>query len=272
MRFISYYGLPSDLLIEGKIEHIAKNQGAKLLARFEKDPSSKMPEWAGWQKHRKQSDAENGKPERNNAEAIVEWFSDYVSKKFLQWVINRYIAEDFLMEDAPRVQEAVERIDELKDKLPAEHKDVNRFKTLSDLEDALDNAEGLVKELEKEETPKDKEFYKDGGAEKIHDGDGFRVIIPKTKAAAINFGRGTKWCTSSNQPNATFFDTYSKQSPLYVIFTSDGNKYQFHFKTLQFMNEKDHPIENWDELLKKYPKLRDVFKPHHRPIALPPIF
>jgi hypothetical protein len=40
------------------------------------------------------------------------------------------------------------------------------------------------------------------------------------------------------------FSHYSNDGPLYVWRDKNGEKYQFHFETLQFMDAKDHPIDD----------------------------
>jgi hypothetical protein len=40
------------------------------------------------------------------------------------------------------------------------------------------------------------------------------------------------------------FSEYAERVPLYVWKDRDGSKYQFHFKTLQFMDAQDRPISD----------------------------
>ena len=91
MRFRNYFQttLLETLIFEGKVEHIAKNQGEKLLARFDKDPSSRMPEW---KEDKKNIDSDDQAKRMGVMIAVINWFADHVSKTYLQWVINRYIA------------------------------------------------------------------------------------------------------------------------------------------------------------------------------------
>ena len=67
------------------------------------------------------------------------------------------------------------------------------------------------------------------------------VIVPKTEAAAKWFGKGTKWCTAADKDN--MFDYYNKRGLLYIVFWN-GKKYQLHFESMQFMDERDQKIEH----------------------------
>jgi hypothetical protein len=58
------------------------------------------------------------------------------------------------------------------------------------------------------------------------------------------------------------FDRYNSEGPLYIIIPAQakyaGEKYQFHFPSMQFMNEKDRSIDV-HELVSRYPQLAKLF-------------
>lgn len=93
----------------------------------------------------------------------------------------------------------------------------------------------------------------------IMDNDSFLLLIPKTKDAAIRYGKNTKWCTAAEKDN--MFDEYNKTGRLYILipkFPSHiGEKYQLHFEDDIYMDEIDNPIIIRD-LLKKFPKLKEL--------------
>ena len=193
-------------------------------------------------------------------DAIIDhWASadPHPKKAYTQWAVNRYSKGDFRQEDAPRVTTALSNFDRYKGKL--ENKDINHYKSLSDLEDATEpHVGGAASNKEA------KRAVKDEGADKIHDdGKGLTVHTLKTHEAACAYGAGTKWCTASKN-DSHMFDHYNKMGPIHVVQTPDDRKYQFHFNSNQFMDEKDQPVK-LEDLTKKHPGLHDVeaFKGQH---------
>lgn len=68
----------------------------------------------------------------------------------------------------------------------------------------------------------------------------FDIIKPLTFEAERYFGSGTKWCTVANK---SYFDSYMKKSPLYIIYPKDGNnelKMQFHTQSNSFADYNDN--------------------------------
>ena len=98
------------------------------------------------------------------------------------------------------------------------------------------------------------------------------------KDAAIYYGGfheydmgESRWCTSS--PGLTYFNTYIKDGPLYVIFPNDDKgevgqktglpkeRYQFHFPSNQYMDRSDRQVPLVELLNGKMSELKDFFKP-----------
>ena len=68
----------------------------------------------------------------------------------------------------------------------------------------------------------------------------FEIIKILTFDAERYFGSGTKWCTVANRK---YFNSYSKRSPLYIVYPKDGNndyKMQFHTKSESFADKDDN--------------------------------
>lgn len=84
-------------------------------------------------------------------------------------------------------------------------------------------------------------YFERGEAELCLDDGDIRVISPKTEDAAQYFGRNTKWCTSAKSNN--LFKKYNRVGPLYIIlFKSLNKRWQVHFGSGQYMDEKDDDI------------------------------
>lgn len=66
------------------------------------------------------------------------------------------------------------------------------------------------------------------------------VIIPKTKEAAIQYGKNTKWCTASKYDESNMFDYYNNIGDIYIIIHKLSNtKFQSHFASNSIANDKD---------------------------------
>ena len=90
-------------------------------------------------------------------------------------------------------------------------------------------------------------------ADVLYDGPDYMVLIPKDAAAATYFGTNTNWCTTTNM-----FDYYNDKGPLFIILRrSDSRRWQFHFESQQFMDERDHSI-NINKFIDENPKVFQV--------------
>ena len=189
----------------------------------------------------------------NGNELINFWYDkDPTSNhKYADWILRQYSKHDFRMEDDARVHDALENFERYKFRLT--QKDINHYHHLSDLEDAVEAVNGAKSKREEVKA------VKNDGADKIFDRGGVVVYHIKTEAAAKFYGKGTKWCTAADK-NCKF-DSYNKRGPLYVVFCKDPEgrpaKYQFHFESNQFMDEKDRLVD-LNLLVKKNPSLQDV--------------
>ena len=129
------------------------------------------------------------------------------------------------------------------------------YKTLDSLYDALKPYEGAPAPV----SAKQQQKMVKSDAEKIIDTPDFKVIVPKTEAASQLYGAGTKWCTAAEKD--CMFDSYSSKGPLYIIIAGPGDnakKYQLHYETDSFMNERDTPIKAADiKYLSGFPQYTD---------------
>ena len=133
----------------------------------------------------------------------------------------------------------------LKKKLNPEHTDFNRFKDLKSFYDAVDT----YPDPEEDQEVKDK-----GEAKEVFNNGEVRIIRPDNEQAACYYGQGTRWCTAARDHN--MFDRYNNDGPMYIILPKnpkyDGEKYQFHPMSDQYMNEKDYEVSP-QELVNRFP-------------------
>ncbi len=167
--------------------------------------------------------------------------------KYSKWLLALYTSGNLKLEDLYKAKTYLTIFHKYKQKL--EQKDIGQYKSLPELYKAIEPySDNTQAASHKEEIRKIKE-----GAEKVYEDDEWLVVVPHTEAAAIEYGRGTQWCTAAEHSD-NYFDYYNNQGPLYInINKKDGTKYQFHFETKSFMDESDNTF-TFDEY---HPRLSD---------------
>jgi hypothetical protein len=102
-----------------------------------------------------------------------------------------------------------------------------------------------------------------GKYQKIFDDATVMVILPEDLQASKYWaqygGCDTEWCTRFPD----MFRKYTSDGPLYIIIPKqphhEGEKYQYHPKTSQLMDEEDSPIGVNEIFNLRFPALKDVF-------------
>lgn len=161
---------------------------------------------------------------------------------YTKWLLRRWFAGEFrLMEDVSQAGDLLDLFHHGKPHLPVERRDINRIKSMDDLRTLVASLPEDLRSQRQQDRDVGLQLIATGEAEVFHDDDAIRIIIPKTKEAAIYFGRNTRWCTSALYGN--MFDSYANDGPLYIIlFKAENIRWQFHFKSAQFMDEQDKPL------------------------------
>lgn len=162
--------------------------------------------------------------------------------KYLPWVVKMYCNGEFEITDTGLVDNYLN--DFMKNSSKLQNKDINSYKTLNDLSTAINN-------VKNQKTSHDLKREAKEGAEVVFEDDKWKVIVPHTQEAAIQYGKNTKWCTASTE-HSNMFDHYNMRGPLYInIDKETGKKYQFHFESDSFMNAEDvRDIKIFDKICK----------------------
>jgi hypothetical protein len=176
------------------------------------------------------------------------------NKQYVQHVARMYGKGGVKMEDMhSRMTPALEKFHDLSRRkiIPAEHRDLGRYKTLSDLEDVVEKHAGSLSGKEENRQLHDKmKSPEHSSSEDYHT---FTKVTPKTQEASCHFGKGTRWCTAADNNN--MFPAYNKLGPMHIYTPKTpaypGEKYQYHYGTNSLMNEKDHEVS-----------IRDVARAH----------
>mgnify|MGYP003692078279 FL=1 len=215
--------------------------------------------------------------------------------KYVNWIIKQFLQiepnieasygtpqfkkefkekSDLFFEDLYKTTDDLIKFDRFKSQIDDELRDINKL--------TIDSLFNTVKDfsLEKASTTKAerKEMKVHPGAELVYSGSKYDVYMIEDqgdlgKEAACFYGgqnKETRWCTSA--PGLSYFNTYIKQGPLYVLVdrtdTEVGeisglpkHRYQFHFPSNQFMDVNDRQINLVDFLLGEEEGLKQFFKP-----------
>jgi hypothetical protein len=168
---------------------------------------------------------------------MVKWFLDGSMK---------------LLEDAAKLKPVIQNFDKFRNTLTGVD-----LRTMS-FDDFLDLGDELAKKISNSEAGRAEEeyFYNDGQAIKFYDGPDMKIIKPVTVAAAKYFGRGTRWCTAADEDN--MFTQYAQQGEIYcILFKGENRRWQFHFESEQFMDEKDQDL---DQTMPLFGKVMEHFQ------------
>lgn len=191
--------------------------------------------------------------------AAIEAKDPTKNKQYTQWLARMYANGGVKLEDLNRnnVLNAFD-LGKRRKMISAEHADINRFKSYREFESAILNNYDLDKIQDSDRGGLPKGEYTD-----VYNDANVRIIVPKNQDAACYLGQGTRWCTAATQ-GMNYFNRYNSEGPLYVMIPKspqyDGEKYQLHFPSGQFMNEEDEQIDILELLELRFPGTIEFFK------------
>lgn len=182
-------------------------------------------------------------------ETLAKTFDPTDKGLYLSWIVKRYKDQQFLLSEEARVLSTLNTFDSNKRQMPAESRDINKIKSLEDLQNLVQPFTERGPELSKR---KQEALAKVQGAEVILQTEIGRLLEIKEFEAARLYGMGTTWCTTSSERH---YENY--KDGLYVILLTNGRKYQFHDRTSSFMDEQDVPrkIDSVDADYREFVKL-----------------
>lgn len=233
-----------EILCENRAEFIAQKQGPRLLQAYHEDLGRRKPKDI---------------KEPIDVLAYLVKADPTQNQQYLQWIANRYIKNEFSLEDLGRVKGDIIEFDQ--NKATLEHKDINAY-NIPKLLAAIQSRKATTKATgptRPDFTPTQKALFANGEAQMVYEDPQIAIFIPKTANAAKKFqeclvsGGKIRWCTTQTEHHTS----YSKQGPLYIVVTPTEMS-QFHFESGQFMDLNDNPAE-LGPLAEKYPKIAEVF-------------
>ena len=203
-----------------------------------------------------------------NVLGTIERADPTPNKKYVLWIVRQFVKNGLKLED---INEFLRNDIQAFHELPKQRKqqlgietDLNKY-TWRDLREIATKLKKTTDLEEPVDAKLDYEHIED--MKVLYVGDMGQLIIPRTTEASCEIGSGTRWCTAATQSD-NMFSYYAEDGPLYVWIPSrkmpekkQSNKFQFHFPSLQFMDENDTEI--YSELIRyfrtEHPILKKVF-------------
>lgn len=163
-----------------------------------------------------------------------------VNKAHTQWLVNRYKSGDFKLSDAKDIKKVMKSYEESKSVF--ENKDLNSFKSVSHLKDAIAPVQARI-DAQKAAASEDKGASADMPVVFQEDGHtGYKV--PSRAVSIKNYGpqgklEQTTWCTAANGTN-NMFNGY--KGGKYTLHLNNGHVLQLHHQSNQLMDKNNQPI------------------------------
>jgi hypothetical protein len=180
------------------------------------------------------------------------------TKKNSQWLLNMLLKDKIKLEDLEATGADLAAFMQVRNALPVEQRDINRYRTRGELAAALQSLEGKdVSSNNEKDRELEKQMFKQ--AKVVFDDADYRILIPKTEAASCYFGVNTQWCTAATK-SYNHFDDYNEKGPLYIVLEKRTNtRWQFHFETREYTDAMNDLI-NVNKFLAAHPKVAQFFE------------
>ena len=217
-----------------RLTFLREEHGEALLLAFSNDPRNEP--FSAWIRDEAGETLEN----EAAADAVFKRYrgADPTPKAVhLQWLLRQALKGSLPAEDLDKARETLEAFQTYKRRLPADQRDLGRFDSLGTVWEAVEPlVSGGAATSANDEARREREEIR-AESTILLERKNWTIAIPRTQRAAIWWGRGTRWCTAGTHYN--YFQSYNSQGPLVVFVRPDGQKFQFHGHTRQFMDAAD---------------------------------
>jgi hypothetical protein len=180
-------------------------------------------------------------PSRVLTEALRADPTEY--KIYVGWILKQMKFKNIrLPEDNPRIRELLMELDEAKRvRPPGIELDINKYRTIHDLSEAMDGMLEMYSNRELER-PQEIEDFPTGVT--LHaESQNYRILEITDPEACVLLGRGTKWCTRDSAVAEQYISRYGY---LYLILARRGERWvvygQYTPDYSQIMDTKDRSL------------------------------
>jgi len=114
-------------------------------------------------------------------------------------------------------------------------------------EEFVDSIEEIAPKYKEYLAQKEEKSTKGEGQLKVYENDTWAIYFPQTQGAACALGKGTDWCTAA--PGLGYYQNYANEDQLIIFINKKDpeEKYQFHYKSGQFMDKNDIGLNEDDK-------------------------
>lgn len=159
--------------------------------------------------------------------------------RYGKWLLSVYMKGNLMFEDLYKATEYLEIFHANKSRMGA-GRDIMALRSLPDLFELINDYRSREHAQSKNEIVK---AIKENEISREYEDEDWIIVIPKTRDAAIVYGKGTEWCTAATS-FANYFDCYNSRGPLYIcIDKKTHRKYQLHFESNTYCDEKDRQLD-----------------------------
>ena len=199
-----------------------------------------------------------------NVDAVLdalEQMDPTKNKQYVQWLVGQFVKGNLELIDIEHMQHALTLYHQIKNRLPAEARDIGRL-SVEDLNTLLANL--TSGELGAQSALQGGIFPVAEGSTVLYNGPYGQLARPNSFKQALALSTGTRWCTTREN----MFNIYARQGDLWIWRDRGGEKFQLHPVTGAIKNSGDRdPTTAETERIKETPPLRQfIIKycfPHH---------
>ena len=173
---------------------------------------------------------------------------DAANKKsaYATWLAKRVLTRVIKIEDIGKYKDYLNVFDRNKREYPSS--DINFYKDSNKIEDFNSKSIEIINRETDPSQQKGVPFEQKYAKLKIGTVADFDIYkLPQgsedSHQTSCDLGSGTGWCTATGKTDS-MFKQYIRQDDLYILIDKKdkANKYQFHYRTQQFMDKNDYPI------------------------------
>ena len=169
----------------------------------------------------------------NNIQNLSNEVMASTPENYIRWLLKMNKLGELKNISPEKMQQYLKAFTQAKNRknlLP--NNDINSYKSIEDLKNALEDAKNNLtanqknkdakrnqKELQGEKKPG---LYMNGAVELLFNGDEWEVWTPHTYEGSKALRRGASWCTGGD--NCYYYDAYTADGQLYVIINKENQK------------------------------------------------
>lgn len=169
-------------------------------------------------------------------------------KKYSSWLLKLYSKSNLNLNDLPTLREVVKMHSSLKDKIPVEFRDINKFDSVISFMFSM-NVWFTNRFVENENNIK----HLRNGGDMLFENDDISIVKVLSFEGSTNYGSSTSWCTLRFDS----YISYAKSGNLYIIIPKSGRykkyfkkKSQLHFGKNEFRDDSNEAIDLIDIVFK----------------------